>query len=156
MANVHIFKEENVWWWILENKRVKLEILSYFKIQLLKSDLWAMKTDSDPQCCGLSQLVQSLKVPCLPWLVSFPRCLLSRGHSSPVFARWLAFLFIFCCCSLALSLQAACPERGVISDPGWKVTCCLYSNGLFILLHTEEGFSWLRIIPSPGRFFSAL
>ena len=116
-----------------------------------------MKRDSEPQCCDLSHVMQSLKVPCLPWLLRFCGCLLSQGHSSPVFARRLAFLFIyFCCCSLALSLQATCPERGMISDLGCKVTCCLYSNGLFILLHTEEGFSWLRIILSPGRFFSAL
>ena len=113
-----------------------------------------MNRDSEPQCCGLSHVVQSLKVPCLPWLVSFPRCLLSGGHLSPVFARRLALLLLLL--FLALSLQAACPERGVISDPGCKVTCCLYSNGLFILLHTEEGFSWLRIILSVGRFFSAL
>ena len=135
--------------------RVRLQILSYFKKQLLRSDLWAMKRDSEPQCCGLSVWFSLLRCHIFLGFWSSVGVFLAEDICpQPLQDGW--HCYFCCCCSLALSLQAACPETGVISDPGCKVTCCLYSNGLFILLHTEEGFSWLRIILSPGRFFSVL
>lgn len=88
IANVHIFKEGNSRWWILETKKLRLLILSQ-TVEVIKEYFMNRKESSDPQMPTVvhGNVIQSPKVSALPCLWAFSRYPLSLGYSSLFFKK---------------------------------------------------------------------